>query len=325
EMDSPCLDAGISSSDDLNLGVLDLALNQRLLGESLDIGCYEGGGLVLAPQNVNISGNSAICPGEEANLEANAEAQGVLSYQWYLDEMPISDSSEVIVNQEGNYWVEVTNIGGSTASDVFFLEQEPFPEWSPEITPVCSEEDFGEAVIQGEGYDGFTIAMLDFTGTGSLSLNQLQAGEYNVLITSPNGCQVNETINVPQSSNPITSEATFTPASCQNCADGSYNIEFNGGEGNLEMDGPLQLANLAVGTYLVCAQDELGCHQCQEISVNVYYGLADLNQDGQLNSIDLLTFMGEYGCQGESCQADFNGDNVVNLSDLLTFLSFFNL
>ncbi|MBL7941947.1 MAG: PKD domain-containing protein, partial [Flavobacteriales bacterium] len=51
--------------------------------------------------------------------------------------------------------------------------------------------------------------------------------------------------------------------------------------------------------------------------------LGDFNNDGVVNTTDLLVFLGEYGCTSGCGAADLNNDGVVNTSDLLLFLGAF--
>jgi len=48
----------------------------------------------------------------------------------------------------------------------------------------------------------------------------------------------------------------------------------------------------------------------------------DFNGDNQVNTSDLLLFLGEFGCD-TACTADLNGDGLVNTADLLSLLSLF--
>jgi hypothetical protein len=49
---------------------------------------------------------------------------------------------------------------------------------------------------------------------------------------------------------------------------------------------------------------------------------ADYNNDGIVNTTDLLTFLAEFGCES-ACTVDLDGNGIVNTSDLLDFLSQF--
>lgn len=49
----------------------------------------------------------------------------------------------------------------------------------------------------------------------------------------------------------------------------------------------------------------------------------DFNADGLIDVDDLLTLLGELGCQGDDCTTDLNEDGVVTIMDLLLFLELF--
>jgi hypothetical protein len=49
----------------------------------------------------------------------------------------------------------------------------------------------------------------------------------------------------------------------------------------------------------------------------------DMNNDGAINTTDLLLFAGAYGCVGACGSADINNDLAVNVSDMLLFLAAF--
>jgi hypothetical protein len=52
--------------------------------------------------------------------------------------------------------------------------------------------------------------------------------------------------------------------------------------------------------------------------------LGDLNNDGQINTADLLLFLSDFGCSG-TCIADLDGDGNTGTADLLLFLSLFGV
>jgi hypothetical protein len=54
------------------------------------------------------------------------------------------------------------------------------------------------------------------------------------------------------------------------------------------------------------------CHNCP----------GDLSGDNIVNTVDLLLFLSNFGCDG-TCSGDINNDDLVNTVDLLLFLSYF--
>ena len=60
----------------------------------------------------------SICPGSSAQMSVAATGTGPLSYQWYLDGLPIlgADQSSYQAGAPGAYTVAVSNACGSTTS-----------------------------------------------------------------------------------------------------------------------------------------------------------------------------------------------------------------
>ncbi|MDZ4824117.1 MAG: choice-of-anchor Q domain-containing protein [Flavobacteriales bacterium] len=71
-----------------------------------------------------------------------------------------------------------------------------------------------------------------------------------------------------------------------------------------------QINGYDMGAYEALAAEEETC-------------AGDLNDDGVVNTTDLLLFMSEFGCTTSCGIADMNNDGVVNTTDLLLFMSAF--
>jgi hypothetical protein len=90
----------------------------------------------------------------------------------------------------------------------------------------------------------------------------------------------------------------------------------------------------SLDTGLVFGPDniaELGCIDPVAMNYNstLLFGddsclyLGDLNGDGEVNTGDVLDFLGSYGCEIDCGSADLNNDGVVNAQDLLLLLGQF--
>ncbi len=73
--------------------------------------------------------------------------------------------------------------------------------------------------------------------------------------------------------------------------------------------------------------DSAACNYNSEANIDngtcsYYLNCGDLSGDGEVDITDLLNFLGQIGCIGnsEDCPGDLNGDGIVNLSDLLILL-----
>lgn len=322
--DSPCLDAGNESTEGYFLGDTDLAGNFRIAGELIDIGAYEGGGLVLPPFDVIIEGPNSICEGAEVLMTVSAEGLQPLTYDWFQGDEFVGDQDSYTSNSPGLFRCEVTNVAGTTSPEVFEIGVFEFPSFEPIIEHPCGDEFLGAIEIEGsEEWAGFTFAMGDLNSINSFLAEDLQAGSYSIDISSPDLCEVSYDVEIIASETPLSITYTITPASCASCTDGSITADATGGFGELSYNGS-DTENLAAGTYTLCYSDELGCVVCADVTINVYYGIADLNSDGQIDSSDFLSFIGDFACTGLDCIGDLNNDQVVNGADLLLFLSFFN-
>lgn len=86
--------------------------------------------------------------------------------------------------------------------------------------------------------------------------------------------------------------------------------------GNVQLS--VSYGQLGVAVYVNNEQLSLGFQQGDDVC------LGDFNNDGTVNTQDLLILLSQFGCSSD-CQADLNGDDVVNTLDLLVFLAFFGL
>ncbi len=106
----------------------------------------------------------------------------------------------------------------------------------------------------------------DSTSSGVMNLSM---GEYNVTITDANGCQLQIIdLEITEPDDIVASDPVITDASTSASSDGSIDIEFSGGSGDLSIEytdgdgnpiGITSFEELQSGTYGTRVTDENGC------------------------------------------------------------------
>ncbi|MFM2393823.1 MAG: hypothetical protein RLZZ546_1805 [Bacteroidota bacterium] len=90
----------------------------------------------------------------------------------------------------------------------------------------------------------------------------------------------------------------------------------------------LNLSNPPIGTYNLTAKamDEFGAMSISSVStIQVKCYREDLNDNGVVNTSDLLLLLSLFGTNCSGCRADFNDDGLINSAELLSFLAKFGL
>jgi hypothetical protein len=147
----------------------------------------------LPSATITASGSTNICQGESLTLNANT---GVgLSYLWKRngDTIPGETSSSLVVNQAGNYAVEIMNTNNckNLSADIN-VNVIPLP--NAIITPggnttICQGEILHLYGTSGSGYSYQWIkngnAIINSTGTYH---SVIESGNYQVVVTNSSGC-----------------------------------------------------------------------------------------------------------------------------------------
>ncbi len=131
----------------------------------------------------------------------------------------------------------------------------------------CSNSTDGSLEVVGTGgWGGYTYAWYNaasaFLGTGT-TISGLSPGDYTVVITDANGCQVSPTYTITGPA-AITNSAVLTHATCNGDSDGAIDITPGGGNGTfsyLWSNGAItqDLSGIGAGSYSVTITDIQGC------------------------------------------------------------------
>ncbi len=179
------------------------------------------------------------------------------------------------------YEVTVTDAFGCTAVDQ--MEVLEFPDISSSISvvsPLCYDGNDGTATIDAvSGGSGVSIGDYNFVwntvpNQTGISATGLQAGQtYEVTITDGFGCTNTNTVIVPNPTEVTVVLESINDVSCSGGADGSIDVEGQGGTGNyfyLWEDGQTTdvASGLAAGNYMVTVTDDNGCTAVADYTIN---------------------------------------------------------
>jgi predicted RNase H-like HicB family nuclease len=135
------------------------------------------------PPVADLGEDAFFCQGAVAVLDAGYFA----IYAWSV---PDSVSRTLHITEEGEYWVQVTDIYGCSDYDTIIMQHYPAPVVSlGNDTMICP----GSSVIldAGSGFISYSWSVPDSTGR---TVTVSDAGIYSVVVTDNNGCAASDTI-----------------------------------------------------------------------------------------------------------------------------------
>ena len=216
---------------------------------------------------VKISGDNALCERPSITLTATG---GFANYQWSTG----STTSSTNITNPGAYSVTVTSAVGCMATATKNINGQS-PAISASISNIqavsCIPKKDGSFMVNPSGGSGgFSYAWETGSSTSSV-INGIGAGNYEVTITDDNGCSVVEPVEIGGAFT-VPLMATATGETCEQRADGTITLAASGiGLTYSIGDGVFQVSNrftdLEPGDYLVQVQDNTGCGNQQEITV----------------------------------------------------------
>lgn len=207
---------------------------------------------------IEITGNPAICPGEETVLKANA---GMQSYAWSTGD---SVDSIRVSQADSDYSVTITDQNGCTNSFEFRVEglQEPNIDL-PAPLQFC----LGSSVTIDLGNELDSVFWS--TGQTAPSIVITEAGNYGVRVVGQNGCAKEASFQVEEYEEPVPQFAGVNAI----CPGGSTAISIQGswdsigwstGEtgSSIEIDAP--------GQYTATVRDASGCVGTGSINIGSF-------------------------------------------------------
>ncbi|ASB49847.1 SprB repeat-containing protein [Alkalitalea saponilacus] len=179
----------------------------------------------------------------------------------------------------GSYRVTVTDAEGCTQTRSFMITREVFYT-SVQVTHADCQGEGGSAVlIPNNGTAPYTASWS--TGDTGLEVENLSAGQYSVLVTDANGCQISQQVNI-QADNAVQLNVALSSLSCDASGSVTVDLSAEGGEAPYQfyLNGELTDSHFTIdadGNYLISVTDQKGCTASENISVNLSEQALNLN------------------------------------------------
>jgi gliding motility-associated-like protein len=217
-----------------------------------------------------------ICDGSSTDIDAIVTGTGSYTYSWTSDPVGFtsSNASETVsptVNTE--YTVEVSGFCGTTttASVYVTVNENPVANAGGASTTTCDNESVNLAATATGGDGSYSYSWDNGLGAGANhTVNPSSNTTYNVTVTDGNGCSDSDAINVNVNASP-----TANAGNDQTICDGTTaNLSASGGVSYVWDNGLGAGQNQSVSpstttTYEVVATNALGCHDTDQVVVNV--------------------------------------------------------
>ncbi|GLR15575.1 T9SS type A sorting domain-containing protein [Portibacter lacus] len=223
----------------------------------------------------------------------------------------------------GEYKVTITDNNGLIASFTYEVtETDPITINSSEIQDVDCGGSTGSISIAAIGGTG-VLTYLWTSGETTNSIENKEAGNYEVTISDESGCSITENFEIASSST-IELETSFENSSCGENFDGSIDLTISGGSspytiswsnGQISED----LINLGPGTYVVTVTDSKSCNATTSVTIEggASFTLQGAVQDVScFNANDGAIAISVDGGSGELTYEWSNGESSQEISGL---------
>lgn len=240
--------------------------------------------MVTPAFNINVS-PAAICLGGSATLNTSGS---YTSYAWSgpAGALPSNTVSPAATTA---YTVVANGTGGCTTSSVVIVPVSPLP--SSTLTAQnssCGNSCSGSVnATTGSGTGPYSYS-LSGNSCNSLPCINLCAGSYTLITSDAAGCSSSSVFAITAPANNLSSQTSYTDASCATCPDGVIATAISGGQApytyTWEPSGgnQAQSSGLLPGCYTVTISDAAGCsiQSTACVAISVTTGISQLNHSG---------------------------------------------
>lgn len=232
--------------------------------------------VTLLEFNLSLNATDALC--NESNGTATANVSGNLSdYSFSWNTNPQQTNNQAINLSGGTYSVTVTNnLTGCEKNEIITILNSDGPVIDDLIVESgdCNSGLLGSASIFVSG--GTPPYQFDWGSgfTSNNSVDNLNSGNYNVIVKDQNDCTNERNFTISNTGNPEISLISLENETCSGFSDGSLNINISGGSGSYDIfwnhdnSENVSLNNLSAGIYTVNVLDNnSGCNSQSSFTI----------------------------------------------------------
>lgn len=242
----------------------------------------------LPPVQVSIDGESIVCEGDTAVLQAPA---GFEAYTWSTG---VVDTTAITVQETGVYRVTVTDSFGCTAASVFGFQVSDYPSLTvPDSLFYCEESTNTLEAVSPDA-----TAFEWSTGDSQPAIEVGSAGEYTVTVTNGFGCSTADSVAVVEIEEPlpfITGDLSLCPNDTAVLRVVDEYMAYAWSTGASEEAIVIE----SEGSYQVTVTDEYGCSGATNIIVD---GVEEA--DVNIENVDVF-------CAGDTVLLQANSSNAI--------------
>ena len=225
---------------------------------------------------IQLTGINPSCFGEPSGTIDLSINNGQMPYSIQWSQSQFNDQESLTNLSAGSYQVVVIDANGCQAQDSVLLSDPALLELNcTPLSPASSSTSAdGQANLMVAGgsapytlsWDGPLRDTQILDNGGSVMLNALLPGTYNLNLRDANGCESDCSVFISVASCALTVSLDLGQITCPGAADGFADLIPDGAIGpvtvdwNMDhLDGQLSVTNLAPGAYDIFLTDSLGC------------------------------------------------------------------
>ncbi len=220
---------------------------------------------------------NVVCFGASTGSVAVTGSDGTTPYEYSIDSGPYQSSGIFSSIPAGNHLVTIRDALHVTFDVPFTITQ---PSSAPggsiinQVNILCSGGSQGSVVVSGSGGTPPYLYKLEsgnYQVSGSFS--DLYAGSYTITVQDASLCTSDISVTITEPGT-LTLDYTSEDASCQDIADGTVDLNIDGGTQPITVlwpDGNTTVSrqDLLTGTYRVIITDANGCTASQDVIVGL--------------------------------------------------------